>query len=129
MPLRFIYILVFFSTGYSSLAQEYNYQHYDLSNGLSGLTVYSAVQDKNGYMWFGTETGLSRFDGSKFKNFTTSDGLPDNEVLKLYVDSKIGDFTSFLSTETGFGTVTLKETKVSVNVVYGKIIIEKMEVG
>ncbi len=26
----------------------------------------------------------------------------------LFIDSKIGDFTSFLSTETGFGTVTLK---------------------
>ena len=48
---------------------------------------------------------------------------------KLYVDSKIGDFTSFLSTETGFGTVTLKGTKVSMNVVYGRIEIEKMEVS
>ena len=48
---------------------------------------------------------------------------------KLYVDSKIGDFTSFLSTETGFGAVTLKGTKVSVKVAYGKIDIEKMEVS
>jgi uncharacterized protein (DUF608 family) len=40
---------------------------------------------------------------------------------KLYVDSRIGDFTSFLSTESGFGTVTLKTGKVSVNVVYGSI--------
>lgn len=40
---------------------------------------------------------------------------------KLYVDSKIGDFTSFLSTATGFGTVSLKTGKVTVGVVYGTI--------
>ncbi len=39
-------------------------------------------------MWFGTETGLSRFDGTHFKNFYSSDGLPDNEIIKLFVDSK-----------------------------------------
>ena len=40
---------------------------------------------------------------------------------KLYVDSKIGDFTSFLSTSSGFGTVSLKTGKVSVDIVYGTI--------
>jgi hypothetical protein len=48
---------------------------------------------------------------------------------KLYVDSKVGDFTSFLSTETGFGTVSLKAGKVSMNVVYGKIDIETLSVS
>ncbi|MHA4842541.1 GH116 family glycosyl hydrolase [Flavitalea antarctica] len=39
----------------------------------------------------------------------------------LYVDSKIGDFKSFISTGTGFGTVTLAKGRVTVDVVYGKI--------
>lgn len=69
-------------------AQDYNYLHYDLKDGLNGLTVYTETQDKDGFMWFGTDGGLTRFDGTHFRNFTTSDGLPDNEVLKLYVDSK-----------------------------------------
>lgn len=43
----------------------------------------------------------------------------------LYVDSKIGDFTSFLSTETGFGTVSLKAGKITVQAVYGKIEVQK----
>jgi uncharacterized protein (DUF608 family) len=47
----------------------------------------------------------------------------------LYVDSKIGDFTSFLSTATGFGTVTLRGGKASVKQVYGKIPVEKIVVG
>ncbi len=46
------------------------------------------MQDKEGFLWFATETGVSRFDGTSFKNFTTAEGLPDNEILKLFVDSK-----------------------------------------
>jgi uncharacterized protein (DUF608 family) len=47
----------------------------------------------------------------------------------LYIDSQVGDFTSFLSTATGFGTVSLKAGKPSVKVVYGKIDIDKTVVG
>ncbi|MGN6616081.1 MAG: GH116 family glycosyl hydrolase [Ilyomonas sp.] len=39
----------------------------------------------------------------------------------LYVDSKIGNFVSFLSTETGFGTVRFSNGKASLQVVYGNI--------
>ena len=39
-------------------------------------------------MWFGTDGGFAGSTAHTFKNFTTTDGLPDNEVLKLYVDSK-----------------------------------------
>src|SRR3954470_12966627 len=69
-------------------AQEYSYTQYNIKEGLAGSTVYCSVQDKDGFMWFGTETGLSRFDGSHFKNFTTADGLTDNEILKIFCDSK-----------------------------------------
>lgn len=47
----------------------------------------------------------------------------------LYIDSKIGDFTSFLSTETGFGTVELKNGKPRVTVVSGSIDIGKYVVA
>jgi len=72
----------------SAAAQEYGYTHYDSKDGLAGSTVYCMTQDKDGFMWFGTETGLSRFDGTHFKNFTQDDGLPDNEVIQLFADSK-----------------------------------------
>jgi uncharacterized protein (DUF608 family) len=44
----------------------------------------------------------------------------------LYVDSKIGDFTSFLSANTGFGNVIYKNGKAILKVVYGKIDVQKM---
>jgi hypothetical protein len=47
----------------------------------------------------------------------------------LYVDPKAGDFTSFLSTATGFGNVTYSKGKVSVKVAYGTIPFEKIVIG
>lgn len=44
---------------------------------------------------------------------------------ELVIDSRIGDFTSFLSTETGFGNVGLKDGKPFLEVVYGKIEVKK----
>lgn len=73
---------------FTSFSQELSYTNYDMKDGLAGSTVYSIVQDKDGFLWFGTETGVSRFDGTHFRNFTSADGLPDNEVLQLYADSK-----------------------------------------
>ncbi len=84
-----LFLLFFISTlGHAIFCQEYNYTHYDVKDGLAGSTVYSMARDKDGFMWYGTETGLSRFDGTSFKNFYTSDGLPDNEIINLFVDSK-----------------------------------------
>lgn len=44
----------------------------------------------------------------------------------LYVDSKIGDFKSFISTETGFGTVELRDGEVIVDIVYGELDVDKI---
>jgi ligand-binding sensor domain-containing protein len=73
---------------YSAFSQEYSYTHYDISDGLAGSTVYCITQDKDGFIWTGTETGVSRFDGTHFHNYTTVDGLPDVEVLEMFCDSK-----------------------------------------
>jgi streptogramin lyase len=70
------------------LSQEYSYTHYDIADGLAGSSVYCIAQDADGFIWLGTETGVSRFDGSHFRNFSTDDGLPDVEVLEMFGDSR-----------------------------------------
>lgn len=86
MKALFFYTLLFSCS--QGFTQDYNYTHYDNREGLAGSTVYHMCQDKTGYMWFATENGVSRFDGKTFKNFTTKDGLTDNEVLYISSDSK-----------------------------------------
>ncbi len=68
-------------------AQYSNPVHLSVRDGLPSSTVYALAQDRQGFMWFGTEGGLARFDGAHFRVFTTQDGLPDNEVLGVSYDS------------------------------------------
>ena len=42
---------------------------YTMDDGLAANRVYSILQDSCGFMWFGTDDGLSRFDGIAFKPF------------------------------------------------------------
>jgi ligand-binding sensor domain-containing protein len=83
-----IYILLFTLVPTVCPAQDFNYVHYDTKDGLAGSTVYDHCQDKDGFIWFATENGLSRFDGTRFTNFTVRDGLPDNEIITIHADAK-----------------------------------------
>lgn len=79
---------------FSSSGQELSYLHYTPRDGLAGTTVYSMTFDKEGFLWLGTDAGLSRFDGTYFRNFTSRDGLEDNEVLAVFTDSRGRVWTS-----------------------------------
>ena len=59
---------------------------YGTGNGLTGGNVNSILQDRRGYLWFGTQGGVSRFDGKTFVNFTTAQGLAGNNVRKILED-------------------------------------------
>ena len=56
-------------------------------DGLVRNWINRIRRDSRGYLWMCTVDGLSIFDGSRFKNFTTSDGLPNrlvNDVLETH---------------------------------------------
>lgn len=44
-----------------------------MQNGLADNTVSCIHKDHDGFMWFGTDNGLSRYDGKNIKNFGTDD--------------------------------------------------------
>jgi ligand-binding sensor domain-containing protein len=56
---------------------------YTTADGLVSNRISRIVRDSRGYLWFCTENGLSRFDGSRFINYTFEQGLPDDEVNDL----------------------------------------------
>lgn len=76
------------------LSQNYDIQftNVGISDGLSNSTVYSIIQDSKGFMWFGTQNGLNKYDGYSFNIFKNipfdSTSLTDNWVLALLEDSK-----------------------------------------
>jgi len=84
-PFLCLFLVFLFPAAYS---QHYSYTHYDFKDGLSGITVNGMAQDRDGFIWMTTETGLSIFDGTRFRNFRREDGLPSNEVFAAFVDSR-----------------------------------------
>lgn len=54
-----------------SLAQSNNFVHLSVKDGLANNSVNSILQDREGYMWFGTNDGLAKYDGYKFSVFQT----------------------------------------------------------
>ena len=69
-------------------AQHYYFKHYNVENGLSNNSVICSLQDKNGFMWFGTKDGLNRYDGYTFKVYRNdradSESIGSNFILSLY---------------------------------------------
>ncbi len=65
------------------LYSQGNYKHYTSLDGLQHDITYNIVQDSKGYIWIGTDDGLSRFDGKDFKNYSLKDGLTSNYVMDV----------------------------------------------
>lgn len=72
-------------------AQDICFEHIDNNNGLSQNTVQAIIQDRDGFIWFGTKNGLNRFDGEHFKTFKhipgSEEGLGNSQVRCLEEDS------------------------------------------
>jgi len=74
----------------SCLAQQYPFVHYTPKDGLVNSRVRKAYQDSKGRMYFMTFGGLSVYDGARFKNYTTENGLISdmvNDILEIGSDS------------------------------------------
>lgn len=69
-------------------AKEFYFKKYQVEKGLSHNTVWCILQDSYGFMWFGTNDGLNRFDGQKFKVFRNEiqdiNSLGNNSVQTLF---------------------------------------------
>ncbi len=63
-----------------------------VENGLSQSTVRSIVQDTQGFMWFGTEDGLNKYDGYSFTHYKHDPENPtsisDSAINHIYLDSR-----------------------------------------
>ena len=64
-------------------------------NGLSQTRAGTTVQDRLGFLWFGTQYGLDRFDGSRFKVFRHEPGDP-NSLGGVYVKGLFVDHSGTL---------------------------------
>jgi ligand-binding sensor domain-containing protein/serine phosphatase RsbU (regulator of sigma subunit) len=68
--------------------QHIPFSHLAVDDGLSQSSVTCILQDKKGFIWFGTQDGLNRYDGYQFKIFknipSDSTSLTDNFIFSIY---------------------------------------------
>ncbi|MFQ5583372.1 MAG: two-component regulator propeller domain-containing protein, partial [Calditrichia bacterium] len=89
----FVAIIVLISQNLTpqNLATNLKFSHITADDGLSQSYVVCALQDSRGFMWFGTQDGLNRYDGYNFKlyrkNPADSNSLSENWIWSIYEDS------------------------------------------
>ncbi len=84
-------LLLLMAAALFSARKEMLFERISLEQGLSQGTVNCILQDSKGFMWFGTEDGLNRYDGYEFKIFRPDPGNPSaishSTVWTLFEDS------------------------------------------
>lgn len=58
-------------------------EFFKTTNGLGGDAVRGIEEDAQGNLWFGTSGGLTKYDGTSFRNYTTEHGLVGDDVWSL----------------------------------------------
>ncbi|MGZ3872355.1 MAG: ligand-binding sensor domain-containing protein, partial [Mucilaginibacter sp.] len=82
----FLLVVALFFTCINAFGQssQYRFSQLDISNGLSHNQVTCIFKDSEGFMWFGTASGLNRYDGYSFKIFK-HDADNKNSVLNDFI--------------------------------------------
>ncbi len=67
------------------------FENYNSEKGLSQNSVFTIAQTNDGFMWFGTQDGLNRFDGKTFVKYYTDNvmrgALSSNYILSSFYDA------------------------------------------
>jgi signal transduction histidine kinase/ligand-binding sensor domain-containing protein/DNA-binding response OmpR family regulator len=83
-------IIAFLFLSRAVFGQDNTFEHITTGEGLSQSTVNDIIQDQQGFMWFGTNDGLDKYDGYNIERYShiknDSNSLNKNTILSLYED-------------------------------------------
>ena len=87
----FIIFLLYLLTNNLHAQENFVFENLSIPQGLSNPTINTIIEDKYGFLWLGTDDGLSRYDGYEFKvyknNPSDSTSLPGNTIYAICEDN------------------------------------------
>jgi len=102
MNIKTVLIILFSLHCFAGNAQQYFFSGYSISDGLSQSVVNCIFQDSKGYIWFGTQNGLNKYNGYTFEIFTSIpndtnsitnnwiNGITEDKEANLWIATKGG---------------------------------------
>ena len=78
----YAFLLLIFSGILSHAQSRLSFDHFRITEGLSQSSVTCIVEDEFNQLWFGTQAGLNRFDGTNFESFTRENSPA---ILNAYI--------------------------------------------
>ena len=69
---------------------DVRFAHVSFGEGPSNSSIKGIIQDNQGFLWFGTQDGLKRYDGYRFRDYRNQDGSPNGlsgtAISALFLD-------------------------------------------
>jgi len=116
MNKKAVFILFLFLYWFSGNAQQYFFSGYNNSDGLSQSVVNCIFEDSKGYIWFGTQNGLNKYNGYTFEVFTYNpddtnsiannwiNGIAEDKETNLWIATK-GGLVKYIRKEKRFSSI------------------------
>lgn len=61
------------------------FEHLSVQQGLSDNNVFCILQDREGFMWIGTQSGLNKYDGYNFTSYNPEPSNPRNSLQHNFI--------------------------------------------
>ncbi|MEY3237975.1 MAG: hypothetical protein RI883_2076, partial [Bacteroidota bacterium] len=129
---RFVYLVclfLFILVAFRGNTQKYNILNFSTRDGLQSEIVNDVFQDKDGYIWFATQSGISQFNGQEFSEFAPLKVLSGVDAVSIVQDKKgricIGTNTNGLFVYDYKKTINFKKGKGLSSDVIRKLYIDK----
>lgn len=109
-----IFLLFYISSIVYNQNQNYKFEHLTINDGLSSNSITCIFQDSRGYLWFGTQDGLNKYDGYDITtlNYDPKDSLSlSSSYISDICEDK--DDNLWVSTPNGLNKICLKNGEIT----------------
>lgn len=90
-------------------AQSYPFQILNVEQGLPQSQAVTLAEDRDGFIWVGTQAGVARYNGDAFTTYSRHEGLPSDRVRHMLLDR-----TGVLWIKTAGGLAVWRDRKLQV---------------